>query len=434
MYTIAAAQGCLIQKLSFGIVYTIMFNLARAQVFLVMILCSLRPRGVVEAKGLSPMFVFGDSYLDTGNRDNLSRPWNPPYGMTWPDRPAGRYSDGHSLTDVVAKAIGSSSPIPYRVCNEEIYRSEIVKYGVNFAVGGSGAFQGLINTTNLRGQVDNLVSLLEAHSIELPPPQRTLALLCIGGNDYTQFFKANGSRKVALFLLPRRKIMYIDVSGFIDRLRLLGLHMYVGISTEMTNVDLPYQDLPDLTRRIVGGITENLKRLHDLGVRKFAVFNLGPLGCIPKHTAINSYKYCISALNIFSEHHNRVFVQEVHATLSALEDTDFIILDQYRAFLLVINQARLFGFKHRLKPCCQIKPGRITECGLRDENGEPLYEVCSDPENYFFWDGEHLTQAGWIALVAIIIENQNFNQQNPIQFGGPADHLALNRPNIASAL
>ncbi|KAJ7289963.1 hypothetical protein O6H91_Y302300 [Diphasiastrum complanatum] len=320
MYTIAAAQGCLIQKLSFGIVYTIMFNLARAQVFLVMILCSLRPRGVVEAKGLSPMFVFGDSYLDTGNRDNLSRPWNPPYGMTWPDRPAGRYSDGHSLTDVVAKAIGSSSPIPYRVCNEEIYRSEIVKYGVNFAVGGSGAFQGLINTTNLRGQVDNLVSLLEAHSIELPPPQRTLALLCIGGNDYTQFFKANGSRK------------------------------------------------------------------------------------------------------------------EVHATLSALEDTDFIILDQYRAFLLVINQARLFGFKHRLKPCCQIKPGRITECGLRDENGEPLYEVCSDPENYFFWDGEHLTQAGWIALVAIIIENQNFNQQNPIQFGGPADHLALNRPNIASAL
>ncbi|KAJ7544269.1 hypothetical protein O6H91_09G071700 [Diphasiastrum complanatum] len=334
------------------------------------------------------MFVFGDSYLDTGNRDNLSRPWNPPYGMTWPDRPAGRYSDGHSLTDVVAKAIGSSSPIPYRVCNEEIYRSEIVKYGVNFAVGGSGAFQGLINTTNLRGQVDNLVSLLEAHSIELPPPQRTLALLCIGGNDYTQFFKANGSRK----------------------------------------------DLPDLTRRIVGGITENLKRLHDLGVRKFAVFNLGPLGCIPKHTAINSYKYCISALNIFSEHHNRVFVQEVHATLSALEDTDFIILDQYRAFLLVINQARLFGFKHRLKPCCQIKPGRITECGLRDENGEPLYEVCSDPENYFFWDGEHLTQAGWIALVAIIIENQNFNQQNPIQFGGPADHLALNRPNIASAL
>ncbi|KAJ7289954.1 hypothetical protein O6H91_09G071900 [Diphasiastrum complanatum] len=363
-----------------------MHNIAGAQVCLMLqivgiILCSLRLRGVVEATDSTPMFVFGDSYLDTGNRDNLSRPWNPPYGMTWPDRPAGRYSDGHLLTDFVAKVIGSSSPIPYRVCKEEIYRSEIVKYGVNFAVGASGVFQGIVNSTNLGAQVDHLISLLEAHSIELPPPQKTLMLLNIGGNDYSQFFKENGSKK----------------------------------------------DLPDLIRRIVGGITENLKRLHALGVRRFAVFNLAPMGCNPKQTTPISYKYCISAVNIVSEDHNRVLLQEVHATLSALKDTDFSILDQYRAFLLVINHAHLFGFKHRLKPCCQIKTGRITECGLRDENGEPLYEVCSDPENYFFWDGDHPTQAGWSALVAIIAENQFFNQRKPIKSQLPVDDLALNR-------
>ncbi|KAJ7289957.1 hypothetical protein O6H91_09G071900 [Diphasiastrum complanatum] len=331
-----------------------MHNIAGAQVCLMLqivgiILCSLRLRGVVEATDSTPMFVFGDSYLDTGNRDNLSRPWNPPYGMTWPDRPAGRYSDGHLLTD--------------------------------FVVGASGVFQGIVNSTNLGAQVDHLISLLEAHSIELPPPQKTLMLLNIGGNDYSQFFKENGSKK----------------------------------------------DLPDLIRRIVGGITENLKRLHALGVRRFAVFNLAPMGCNPKQTTPISYKYCISAVNIVSEDHNRVLLQEVHATLSALKDTDFSILDQYRAFLLVINHAHLFGFKHRLKPCCQIKTGRITECGLRDENGEPLYEVCSDPENYFFWDGDHPTQAGWSALVAIIAENQFFNQRKPIKSQLPVDDLALNR-------
>ncbi|KAJ7289961.1 hypothetical protein O6H91_Y302200 [Diphasiastrum complanatum] len=351
MYNIAGAKVCPIQRLSFG---------------------------VVKAQNSNPMFVFGDSYLDTGNRDKFSRPWNPPYGMTWPNSPAGRYSDGHLLTDFVAKAIGSSSPIPYRVCKEEIYRSEIVKYGVNFAVGASGVFQGIINSTNLGAQVDHLISLLEAHSIELPPPQKTLVLLNIGGNDYSQFFKGNGSKK----------------------------------------------DLPDLIRRIVGGITENLKRLHALGVRKFAVFNQAPMGCNPKRTTTVSYKYCISAFNIVSAHHNRVLAQEVHATLSALKDTDFSILDQFRAFLLVINDAHLFGFKHRLKPCCQIKTGTITECGLLDENGETLYEVCSDPENYFFWDGDHPTQAGWSALAGIIAENQFFNQQKAIEFQAPGDDLA----------
>uniref|UniRef100_A0A453GZW1 GDSL esterase/lipase n=1 Tax=Aegilops tauschii subsp. strangulata TaxID=200361 RepID=A0A453GZW1_AEGTS len=53
------------------------------------------------------LWVFGDSYADTGNLGNLGRElthaWYDPYGKTFPRRPAGRFSDGRVLTDFVGK-------------------------------------------------------------------------------------------------------------------------------------------------------------------------------------------------------------------------------------------------------------------------------------------------------------------------------------------
>lgn len=53
------------------------------------------------------MWVFGDSYADTGNLGDLGRElthaWYDPYGQTFPRRPAGRFSDGRVLTDFVGK-------------------------------------------------------------------------------------------------------------------------------------------------------------------------------------------------------------------------------------------------------------------------------------------------------------------------------------------
>jgi len=70
----------------------------------------------------SKLFVFGDSYADTGNnKKSEANSWKYPYGITFPGKPAGRYSDGRVLTDFLAKFIGLKSPIPYR----------LREYGVN---------------------------------------------------------------------------------------------------------------------------------------------------------------------------------------------------------------------------------------------------------------------------------------------------------------
>jgi hypothetical protein len=46
------------------------------------------------------LFVFGDSYVDTGNFLN-SGSYNPPYGISFPGKPTGRFCDGRVLTDYI---------------------------------------------------------------------------------------------------------------------------------------------------------------------------------------------------------------------------------------------------------------------------------------------------------------------------------------------
>lgn len=38
-----------------------------------------------------------------------------------------------------------------------------------------------------------------------------------------------------------------------------------------------------------------------------------------------------------------------------------------------------------------------TECGEIDAEGNRLYGVCRRPEEHFYWDSVHPTQAGWAA-------------------------------------
>lgn len=52
--------------------------------------------------GETKMFVFGDSYVDTGNwPKSMSSSWKEPYGFTYPGSPSGRFSDGLVLTDFI---------------------------------------------------------------------------------------------------------------------------------------------------------------------------------------------------------------------------------------------------------------------------------------------------------------------------------------------
>ncbi|XP_031397295.1 GDSL esterase/lipase At5g03610 isoform X1 [Punica granatum] len=302
----------------------------------------------------SKLFVFGDSYADTGNTGKQGSAWKVPYGMTFPGKPSGRYSDGLVLTDFLAKYLGLKSPVAYRWRN--VVPPQSLKYGVNFATGGTGVFDTLTAGPNMSRQTDFFQKLLSTYRSE--ELQSSVALVVLSGNDYAAYLVRNGSIEV----------------------------------------------LPTFISLVVNQLTANVKRIHELGVRRIVVSALAPLGCLPAITINSSYRQCNGTFNAFVTFHNQL-LQRAMAKLNRQGVNDkppatssFILFDLYRSFSSVLNPKGNSTFQNPLKPCC-VGTGTGYSCGSLDsKTGEKKYSVCSNPERAFFWDMVHPTQEGWRAV------------------------------------
>ncbi|XP_057505967.1 GDSL esterase/lipase At5g03610-like [Actinidia eriantha] len=311
-----------------------------------------RHRGVY---GFRPtkLFVFGDSYADTGNnRKTQANSWKVPYGITFPGKPAGRFSDGRVLTDYLAKYLGLQSPIPYRWRK---YGANKVRCGMNFAYGGTGVFNTLVLDPNMTTQIDFFQNLIKDCVYKRRDLHSSLALVTLAGNDYGAFL-ANGGTA---------------------------------------------QDLISFIARVVNQLTVNLKRVHGLGVRKVAVTALQPLGCLPRSTISNAFQQCNATENMAVDFHNSLLQQAVAKLNNESKGSAFVILDLYSSFNKVLKSKGEFlgsvTFNTPLRPCCM---GISSDyyCGNVDGKGKKMYTVCDNPGGAFFWDMVHPTQAGWRAV------------------------------------
>ncbi|KAE9465558.1 hypothetical protein C3L33_02531, partial [Rhododendron williamsianum] len=62
------------------------------------------------------LFVFGDSYADTGNLPKSFPDWQVPYGITFPGKPDGHFSDGRVLTSFLVHPSLSQNMYSYVFC------------------------------------------------------------------------------------------------------------------------------------------------------------------------------------------------------------------------------------------------------------------------------------------------------------------------------
>lgn len=174
----------------------------------------------------------------------------------------------------------------------------------------------------------------------------------------------------------------------------------------------------------------DLKRIHDLGVKKVAVASLQPLGCLPTVTVSNDYKKCNETIDTLVHVHNNLLATAV-ADLNNQTNSNstFVILDIHGAFMSVLtngtgtwtdstpsSRTRFsflnvtdFGFtsgfpqlKDPMKPCCAGVSSQYN-CGDVDKNGTRLYTICKRPRDHFFWDSVHPTQAGWSAVFTTLL-------------------------------
>ncbi|KAJ4845778.1 hypothetical protein Tsubulata_051107, partial [Turnera subulata] len=143
--------------------------------------------------GLLKLFVFGDSYVDTGN-------WNlsliaEPYGITFPGKPSGRFSDGRVLTDYIAPFLGIKSPVPYN--RRKVAGKSKLQYGMNMAYGSSDVFDTWIKSLpNLTTQINLLKQVVNDEKLYTKDEfNNSIALVSVEGNDYGYYIsqKLNGT-------------------------------------------------------------------------------------------------------------------------------------------------------------------------------------------------------------------------------------------------
>ncbi|XP_031379714.1 GDSL esterase/lipase At5g03610-like isoform X3 [Punica granatum] len=175
------------------------------------------------------LLVFGDSYVDTGNWEKSSGSWHSPYGMTFPGKPTGRFSDGRVLTDFIASFFGVPSPQPYMW--RKSVKKPLFQYGMNFAYGGTGVFNTMVNQPNMTSQIDLFQGLVKENFFTKQDLEFSVVLLSVAGNDYAAHVFRDGKE----------------------------------------------QDLPNFTGSLMNQLEVNIRRIHSLGVRKMAVTAVEPM-------------------------------------------------------------------------------------------------------------------------------------------------------------
>lgn len=90
-----------------------------------------------------------------------------------------------------AKYLRVKSPIPYRLRK---LMPQHLKYGMNFAFGGTGVFNTFVPLPNMTTQIDFLEQLIKDKVYTTLDLTNSVALVSVAGNDYGRYMLTNGSQ------------------------------------------------------------------------------------------------------------------------------------------------------------------------------------------------------------------------------------------------
>ncbi|KAB1228200.1 hypothetical protein CJ030_MR5G008797 [Morella rubra] len=300
------------------------------------------------AQQFSAMFVFGDSLVDDGNNNylnSLAKANYLPYGIDFPQGPTGRFCNGKTIIDFLAFT-STLTPV-----------ISIVN-GVNYASAAAGILdesgQQLGDRFSLSQQVENFettLSQLKSQMDEKDLSQylaRSLVVMNLGSNDY-----------INNYLLP---------------------------SLYPTSGNYNPKDYADL---LINRYTRQILALQSLGLRKFLLAGVGPLGCIPNQlaTGLPPPGKCVSAVNNMAGLFNTQLKSLVDQLNRNHPGSIFVYGNTYGVVTDILNNSSSYGFSVIDRGCCGIgrNQGQITCL--------PFAIPCMARDQYVFWDAFHPSHA-----------------------------------------
>ncbi|RVW94217.1 GDSL esterase/lipase [Vitis vinifera] len=316
--------------------------------FLLLSVITTAAGAYAHANSFTKLFVFGDSYVDTGNRNFTASSWNEPYGITYPGRPAGHFSDGHVFSEYI------------------------------------GVFETLVAEPNMTIQIGLFEQLLEEKLYTEDDLKSSIALVSVSGNDYNAYIARGGS----LLGLPAFIVSVVKQLGLdLQRIHDLGVPKVVVMGIQ------PLGCLPQFTKEYSYekcNETGNLASLFHNLLLTTVVEELKLENGEPEFVMLDMYDAFMSAMK---KHEDET------ASSSILDQGSGPDISGQSA-VSGKSGVRTSEFKDTLRPCCA---GITSEDSCGDvENGEKKYNVCIDPKMAFFWDSFHPTQAGWHAIYSVL--------------------------------
>ncbi|XP_073138038.1 GDSL esterase/lipase EXL3-like [Henckelia pumila] len=314
------------------------------------------------------LFAFGDSIVDQGNNNAIRTVVKcdfPPYGKDFQAGfPSGRFSNGRTPPDLIADELGIKELIPAYLDPNLTARD--LRTGVSFASGGSG----------YDPQTSRLVSVIPM-SDQLNQFKECIGKLkgLVGEEGATNILSQ------ALFLL---------VAGTDD---LANTYFTIGIRK------MQY-DLYSYADFIVGSATNFVQELYKLGARRFAVFGIPPIGCLPLQRTVTggSLRSCSVSYNQAAQMVNSKLSPRLDALNQDLPQSRVVYIDIFNPLFDIIQHPLNYGFEVNDKGCCGT--GNIETVVLCNRYSW----TCTDSSKYVFWDSYHPTEKAYKILVHQIVQ------------------------------
>ncbi|EES19821.1 hypothetical protein BDA96_09G211000 [Sorghum bicolor] len=302
-------------------------------------------------------FIFGDSLVDNGNNNfivSMARANYPPYGIDFAGGPTGRFSNGLTTVDAIAKLLGFDDFVPpfSGASSQQLLR------GANFAsaaagireetgqqLGGRISFSGQVQ--NYQSAVQEVISILGDEGSAATHLSRCIFTVGMGSNDY-----------------------------------LNNYFMPAFYSTGSQYTPEQYaESLADDYSRL-------LQVMYRYGARKVALIGVGQVGCSPNELAQRSANgvTCVEQINAAVRMFNRRLVGLVDR-FNKLPGAHFTYINIYGIFDDILRSPGAHGLKVTNAGCC----------GVGRNNGQvtclPFQMPCANRHEYLFWDAFHPTEA-----------------------------------------
>ncbi|CAL1399541.1 unnamed protein product [Linum trigynum] len=334
-------------------------------------------------------FIFGDSLVDNGNNNGmltLARANYRPYGIDFPLGATGRFTNGQTYVDALARLLGFQNFIPPFArarAPREVLR------GVNFASGAAGIREetgnNLGNHASMNQQLNNFGSVVQV---------------------MLRYFRGDTS----LLNSYLGRCIFFSGMGSNDYLNNYFMSNFYTTGSDYTPEAFASLLLQDYANQ--------LAKLHTMGARKVIVTSVGQIGCIPyqlaRYTNNNNTKNsrCNEKINdavsMFNSGLKRL-VQRFNAGGTELPGAKFVYLDFYKSTSDLYLNSSQYGFEVIDKGCC----------GVGRNNGQitclPSQQPCQDRRKYLFWDAFHPTELANVLLAQSSFSNQTFTYPVNIQ-------------------